>query len=177
MRLLVQGDGDDSRRPPPPATFSLPPPLADLSQHTPPRDWPHAPVHRLTGHGVYIVTAGTLHKHRLFDAPGQRDLLEGLLLGYAKHFGWQLEAWAVFANHYHFVARDTPGAAGLRTFVSKFHSESARQLNRLEAAEGRAVWHEFWDTRLTYPHAYLARLNYAHQNPVRFPVEPGGWFH
>jgi putative transposase len=167
MHLLMLADHDAFVTPPSPSTLSLPPPLADLSQQTPPKDWPHAPVHRLTGHGVFIVTAGTLHKRLLFDTPAKRDLVERVLLSYAKHFGWQLEAWAVFANHYHFVGRDTPGAAELRTFVSRLHSESARQLNRIEGTEGRTVWHQFWDTRLTYQHAYLARLNYVHQNPVR----------
>jgi len=160
-------DHDGFLTPQPLTTLSLPPPLADLSQHTPPRDWPHAPVHRLTSHGVFIVTAGTLHKHLLFDTPAKRDLLEGLLLSYARHFGWQLEAWAVLANHYHFVGRDAPGAADLRTFLTKFHSESARQVNRLDGAEGRPVWFQFRDTRLTYQHAYLVRLNYVHQNPVK----------
>jgi len=29
-------------------------------------DWPHAPVHRLDSDGIYMVTAATLHKERLF---------------------------------------------------------------------------------------------------------------
>jgi len=41
----------------------------------------------------------------LFDTPEKRDLLECHLLTLAKQFNWQLEAWAVFANHYHIVAR------------------------------------------------------------------------
>jgi putative transposase len=114
-----------------------------------------------------MVTAGTRHRRLVFDTPLKRDLLEHLLLSHAKHFGWQLEAWAVLANHYHFVARDTSGAASLRTFVTKFHSESSRQLNRIDRVAGRTVWYQFWDTRLTYQRAYLARLNYVHQNPVR----------
>jgi putative transposase len=32
---------------------------------------------------------------------------------------------------------------------------------------GRQVWHNFWDTKLTYEKSYRARLNYVHQNPVK----------
>ena len=37
---------------------------------------------------------------------------------------------------------------------------------------GRQVWHNFWETRLTYQKSYLARLNYVHQNPVKHGLVP-----
>ena len=158
----------DRHLPPSPAGFSLKPvPTKDLSADRPPKDWPHAPVHRLSANGIYFVTAGTLHKQPLFDTSAQRDLLERLLLSHARSRGWQLEAWAVFANHYHFVARGQPDSAPMGDFLRELHSLSARDLNRLEDVKGRTVWHNFWDTRLTYQHSYLARLNYVHQNAVK----------
>jgi putative transposase len=54
----------------------------------------------------------------------------------------------------------------------EFHSQTARELNRLDEAEGRTVWFQFRDTRLTYQHAYLARLNYVHQNAVKHGLVP-----
>jgi putative transposase len=157
----------DSHLPPSPVGFSLKPvPAKDLASEPPPKDWPHAPVHRLSEHGIYFVTSGTLHKRPLFDAPVQRDRLERLLLSLAKTRGWQLEAWAVLANHYHFVARGQPDSTPLREFLRELHSRSAIGLNRLDGVEGRTVWHNFRDTRLTYQYSYLARLNYVHQNAV-----------
>src|SRR4051812_25832292 len=131
------------------------------------KPWPHAPVHRLTTHGIYIVTAGTLHKQHLFETAADRTMLENLLLALAQRYCWQLEAWAVFSNHYHFVARGNPSSANLRELIQHIHSESARELNRVYSRAGRVVWHNFWDTRLTYQYAYLARLNYVHQNAVK----------
>jgi putative transposase len=131
------------------------------------RDWPHAPVHRLSDNGVYIVTAGTLRKEHFFGSPSQRDLLESLLLAETKRHGWDLEAWAVLANHYHFVARGNPGSTNMGNFLKAFHSITARELNALDHTPERTVWFNFFDTRLTYQHAYLARLNYVHQNPVK----------
>ena len=140
--------------------LNSPPPPAE-------KDWPHAPLHRLGTEGVYIVTAGTSYKQHLFNSPEKLTLLETHLLTLAKQSQWQLEAWAVFVNHYHFVARSLPGATDLGQLIKHLHADTARELNRLDQAAGRSVWYNFWDTRLTYQHSYLARLNYVHQNPVK----------
>ena len=158
----------DQHLPPSPASFSLKPiPAKDLAGDVPAKDWPHAPVHRLSEHGIYFNTAGTLHKRHLFDTPAKRDLLERMLLSLAKARGWQLEAWAVFANHYHFVARGQPDSTPLRELLRELHSRSAIELNQVDGTEDRTVWHNFRDTRLTYQYSYLARLNYVHQNAVK----------
>ena len=65
------------------------------------------------------------------------------------------------------------------------HSRTAGWVNRLDKTPGRQVWHNFWDTRLTYQKSYLARLNYVHQNPVKhglvavanqYPYCSAAWF-
>ena len=132
--------------------------------------WPHAPVHKLTEHGVYIVTAGTLHKQHIFDTSEKLDLLERSLLDLANRYQWQIEAWAVFPNHYHFVARGCPTSADLRKLITHLHAETSRLVNRADAATGRKVWFNFWDTKLTFETSYLARLNYVHQNAVKHGV-------
>lgn len=144
----------------PPRSYSLPlVPVSDLKSQTPPKDWPHAPVHRLADNAVYFITAGTLHKRHLFDTPAKRDRLEGLLLSQAKEHRWQLEAWAVFANHYHIVARGNPGSTNLGEFVRRFHGVSAHDVNARDGVRARPVWFDFRDTKLTHQHSYLARLN------------------
>jgi putative transposase len=156
-----------------PKSFSLKPIVnKDLSQQPRPKDWPHAPVHRLTEHGIYIVTSGTCHKERLFNTKEKLDLLERWLLSLSKQHHWQLEAWAVLINHYHFVARGAPDSTPMRDFLRELHSLTARELNLMDRVEARTVWHNFWDTRLTYQHAYLARLNYVHQNAVKHGLVP-----
>lgn len=149
-------------------TFRLPKVrLVDLKALSPPKDWPHAPVHRLADNAVYFVTAGTLRKRHFFDTPAKRDLLERLLLSFAREYGWQLEAWAVFANHYHIVARGNPDSKNLGDFLHHLHGASAHDLNKLDGVTNRTVWFNFRDTKLTYQHSYLARLNYVHQNAVK----------
>ena len=34
------------------------------------------------------------------------------------------------------------------------------------------MWHNFWDTKLTFEKSYLARLNYVHQNAVKHVLVP-----
>jgi putative transposase len=138
----------------------------DQSQHSR-NTWPHAPVHKLTEHGVYFVTAGTLHKQRLFGDAMRLDLLEGKLLKLAVQYRWQIEAWAVFSNHYHFVARGCPESTNLGKYLKHLHADTARELNRLDGKAGRQVWFNFRDTKLTFEKSYLARLNYVHQNAVK----------
>ena len=82
---------------------SAPPPALPVPQVAE-RDWPHAPPHRLSEHGTYIVTSSTYEKAHHFRGAERLDCLERELLSLAKVYGWQLEAWAVFSNHYHFVA-------------------------------------------------------------------------
>jgi putative transposase len=50
--------------------------------------------------------------------------------------------------------------------VKKVHSATALQLNRLDRSPGRRVWHNYWESAITYDSSYFARLNYV-QNPVK----------
>jgi len=133
----------------------------------PTKDWPHAPIHRIGSDGIYIVTGATLRKVHLFTSAEKLSLLEHDLLSLARQYEWQLEAWAVFVNHYHLIARGRPDASSLDAFLKHLHSNTARKLNQLDRSNGRQVWYNFWDTRLTYENSYLARLSYVHQNAVK----------
>lgn len=136
------------------------------------RDWPRAPIHRLEGKGTFIVTAGTLHKEHFFRDAESLDFLESELLHKAKEYGWDLEAWAVFSNHYHFVGHALEDAESLRPFLSHLHTESAREVNRRDGCPQRQVWFNFWETKLTFEKSYFARLNYVHQNARKHGLVP-----
>jgi putative transposase len=137
--------------------------------------WPHAPLHLLSASGTYFLTAGTYGKEHQFRGASRLRVLHRGLLTVARDFGWQLEAWAVFSNHYHFVAHSPEsdeGAESLSSMLGFLHEKTAKWINRLDNAPGRQVWHNFWETRLTYEKSYLARLNYVHQNPVKHGLVP-----
>ena len=114
-----------------------------------------------------MITAATLDKQHFFSSSAKLDFLQSELLSLAKKYHWQLQAWAVFPNHYHFIARSEDESPQLGTFVSHLHTSTARQLNQLDQIAGRRIWYNFWDSKLTFERSYLARLNYVHQNPVK----------
>ena len=132
--------------------------------------WPHAPTHRLKVGGTFIVTCSTYGRINAFRGSDRLQVLHRGLLTVASNFGWQLEAWAVFSNHYHWVGhspRGETGAGSLRTMLGLLHEKTAKWVNRLDRTPGRSVWHNYWETLLTYDGAYRARLNYVHQNAVK----------
>jgi putative transposase len=145
-------------------------------------------MHQLSIRGTYFVTASTHLKAHHFRGRERLQVLHRGLLTVARDFGWQLEAWAVFSNHYHFVAHspaDADDASNLSAMLSVLHVRTAEWVNRLDRTPGRQVWFNFWDTRLTYQRSYLARLNYVHQNAVKhglvrvanqYPWCSAGWF-
>ena len=136
------------------------------------RQWAHAPAHLFVPNAAYIVTASTYRRTRLFDTPAKRDNLLQTLFLEAQRWSWELQAWAVMANHYHFVALAPPEAETLSRLVRSVHSRTAVWLNREDGAAGRKVWFQYWDTCLTYQRSYLARLNYVHHNPVKHGLVP-----
>jgi putative transposase len=93
----------------------------------------------------------------------------------ARDFGWRLEAWAVFSNHYHCVAHSPVGEGGamnLSRMLGLLHEKTAKWINRLDQTPHRRVWHNFWETRLTFEKSYLARLHYVHRNAVKHKLVP-----
>jgi putative transposase len=119
------------------------------------------------------VTAATYRKHHFFNDATRLDVLQRGLLKIAAEFQWHLEAWAIFSNHYHFVAHSPDsGAKSLPSMLGKLHGKTSAWLNRIDRQPGRKVWHNYWDTLLNLEGSYLARLNYVHQNPVHHGLVP-----
>jgi putative transposase len=137
--------------------------------------WPHAPLHQLSTRGTYFVTASTHLKAHHFRRRERLRVLHRGLHKVAQDFGWRLEAWSVFSNHYHFIGHSpeqAPDASNLADMLSVLHVKTSGWVNRLDHTSGRQVWFNFRETRLTFQRSYLARLNYVHQNPVRHGLVP-----
>jgi putative transposase len=129
--------------------------------------WPHAPVHKLSEKGIYFVTAATHHHAHYFRGRERLEVLHRGLLKVCHAQGWRLEAWAIFSNHYHFVAESPDDPESLGPMLRDLHAKTAKWINKLDATPSRQVWHNYWDSHISLPRAYFARLAYTHQNPVR----------
>src|SRR5437867_8655655 len=144
-----------------------------MQEHRTP--WPHAPTHQLSVRGIYFLTASTYLKEHHFRGADRLRVLHRGLLTVAQDFGWELEACAVFSNHYHFVGHSpqyAPDASNLSDMLSVLHVKTGAWVNRLDGRPGRQIWFNFRETRLTYQRSYLARLNYVHQNAVKHRLVP-----
>ena len=137
--------------------------------------WPRAPTHQLSEAGTYFVTASTYEKRHHFRGKERVQLLHRGLLKVAEEFEWDLEAWAVFSNHYHFVAHSPAGiesAESMSRMLGKLHARTASWIQGLEGDDELQVWHNFRETRLTHNTSYFARLNYTHHNAVKHGLVP-----
>lgn len=131
-----------------------------------------------------MVTASTYQKEHFFAGNERLTLLQDALLRYADEQEWKLQAWAVFPNHYHFVAL-APEDANLKKLIKCIHGFTGNSVNRLDGAKGRMVWYRYRDKSLTFRKSYLARLSYVHRNavhhglvkePEAYPYCSAGWF-
>ncbi len=148
---------------------------APMSPGPPNVPWPHAPPHRLSEAGTYFGTAGTYRRLHHFRSAARLEVFQRGVLTQAARHGWALEAWAVFSNHYHLVAHspvEAGSAESLGRMLGELHEKLAKWVNRLDRVPARKVWHNFRETRLTYPKSFLARVKYVHHNPVHHGLVP-----
>lgn len=132
-----------------------------------------------------MVTASTLYKRPFFQGDERLQLVQQALWEAMEAFGWRIQAWAIFANHYHVIAHAPSDAASLKRVIQRLHAQTAREINRLDKTPGRQVWFQYWDTCLTFEASYYARLSYVHHNPVKhglvtearhYPFCSAAWF-
>lgn len=127
----------------------------------------HAPPHYFVPNAMYMVTGSIVHKQPILQNDKHKEFFLQTLFEKATLFSWELEAWAVLHNHYHFIAQAPDNSTTLRKLLQQVHSITAIQFNRWNNASGRQVWQNYWDTCITYEKSYLARLRYVHENPVK----------
>ena len=142
-------------------------------------------MHKLSKFGTFFITSGTYQKQHFFRDPKRLDVMQRGLLTLASKYGWQLEAWAIFSNHYHFVAHNMNNSVTIDQLIHEYHSKLAIWINKEDNALGRQVWWNYWDVKLTYEKSYFARLKYTHTNPVhhklvavahQYPWCSASWF-
>ena len=133
-------------------------------------DWPHGPPHRLSEQGAYMITCGTYGKAHFLNTPEKLDVFSGLFFNCIAEAAWDLHAWAILSNHYHFIASSPSDPGTLRRMISKLHTLSARELNMRDRQPKRKVWFQYFDSHITFTNSYLPRLKYVHHNPVHHGV-------
>jgi putative transposase len=131
--------------------------------------WPHAPAHLRDAQGAVMFTAATYKQVPRFNSRPKLDFLQSKLFELAEVHGFALQAWAIFPNHYHFIAHiERP--SHLAPFARKLHASTGNFLNEVDAEKGRQVWFQYWDSKITFERSYYARLHYVHRNAVHHGI-------
>jgi putative transposase len=147
--------------------------------------WHHSPLHIFIPNTAYMVTASTFQKQHIFTGADRLRLLQNALFEVVTAYEWNLQAWAIFSNHYHFIAKSPHDATTLKRMIQRLHSQTSRAVNQLDGVGGRQVWFQYWDTCLTFAKSYYARLNYVHNNAIKhslteeaslYPFCSAAWF-
>jgi putative transposase len=146
--------------------------------------WPHSPAHVHDAIGTFIVTSATYKKQHFVNSPSKLDFVQSTLFSVAEESAAALQAWAIFSNHYHFIA-SLGRPAALASMIRKFHSITARKVNEWDRTPSRRIWFQYWDSKLSFEKSYFARLHYVHRNPVhhglvraatQYPWCSAAWF-
>ena len=82
------------------------------------------------------MTGSVLYKKRLLIDDKHKSLVLEILLERAASWGWELEAWAVLENHYHFIAQAPQNPLTLEKLIRQLHSKTAVVLNKWDKTPG-----------------------------------------
>ncbi len=83
---------------------------------------------------MYIITAGTLNKEHFFKEKEKLSILQRNLFDVSMDFGWQLQSWAIFSNHYHIIAKSPMDSNNLKKLMIFDHNAEQAPLNKAEAS-------------------------------------------
>jgi putative transposase len=117
-----------------------------------------------------MISAATLHKRHFFNTHAKKQMLQYEVLQRTSELNWRLDAWSIFSNHYHIVAKSPPDENALKTLIQRIHSYSARKINMMDRMSGRRVWYNYWDRCINDEDMYFICLRYVYWNAVRHGI-------
>lgn len=126
----------------------------------------HHPPHIYLDDTWYIITSSVTGGRRLLSPNGHKDLVRDRLKALVVEFGLTLAAWVILDNHNHILVKSHTGEE-LNRFIGRWHGRTSFDLNALDDARGRQVWHNFWDSCVRSEADYWTRFNYIHYNPIK----------
>lgn len=124
------------------------------------------PPHLYLDDRWYFMTGSNYHGHHHLKSDAAKIIVRDKLMALTQKYNWQLKAWVILNNHYHFLAKVRLGS-DIRPFFQYLHGGTSFELNNLENKRGRKVWHNFWDRCIRNERGFWTRFNYIHNNPIK----------
>ena len=147
------------------------------------KTYEHNPPHLFQSNAKYFIT-GASYKHvHYMKSDEAKDIFLNYLFKSFEHYNWKIEDWVVLDNHYHLMANAPENAETLAQVINNVHRFSSSGIKSLECINcvdavptqsahsiDKKIFHNYWDTCITYENSYYARLHYLWYNPVH-PVK------
>jgi putative transposase len=108
--------------------------------------YPNNPPHYFIPNAMYMITGAILYSQHLLIEERKKQFILETLLERSSLLGWDMQAWAILNNHYHFIAQAPENVNTLSKLIRQVHSITALQLNNWGRTPGRQVWFNYWDT-------------------------------
>ncbi len=158
------------------------------------KTYKHNPPHLFRSNAKYFITGATYEHVRYMKSDEAKDIFLNYLFKSFEHYNWKIEDWVVLDNHYHLMANAPENAETLAQVINNVHRFSSGGIKSLDlecidcvnAAPTQSahsiehsikkMFHNYWDTCITYENSYYARLHYLWYNPVKhgyvkYPLE------
>lgn len=144
----------------------------------------HNPPHLFRSNAKYFITGSTYEKVKYLKSNDAKERLLGSIYKGFNDNHWEIEDWVILDNHYHLMVNAPGNAESLGDIIRDIHrftalwvkknmERSMECTNRVGAcidtvnALQKKIFHNYWDTCITYEKSYYARLHYIWYNPVK----------
>ncbi|MBU1874579.1 transposase [bacterium] len=157
------------------------------------KTYEHNPPHLFRNNAEYFITGATYEHVHYMKSDEAKDIFLNYLFKSFEHYNWKIEDWVVLDNHYHLMANAPENAETLAQVINNVHRfsssgiksfleplETLECIDCVNAAPTQSVhsiahsikkmFHNYWDSCITYENSYYARLHYLWYNPVH-PVK------
>jgi putative transposase len=143
------------------------------------KKYKHNPPHAFIPNAAYFITASTYLRKRLLTSDVTKEKLLEYMIKTLDTNKWVLEDWVILDNHYHMMLKASEYPDRLSNIMRDIHKFSALWIkkNIKETGSLYKIWHNYWDSCITYEKSYFARLNYIWFNPVKhgYVEDPKDW--
>jgi len=133
------------------------------------KTYAHNPPHLFQPATKYFFTCATYKKKHYLKTDNAKILLFSSILTACDQYGWKLEDWVILDNHYHLMLTSPGKSLNLAKMMGDVHRFTSLRLKNHypELKSEKKIFHNYWDTCITYDGSYLSRLNYILLNPVK----------
>ena len=131
------------------------------------KSYGHNPPHLFIPNAKYFITVSTYNKKPfLKSSVAKEKLYDSLQIEFYKHKRI-IEDWVILDNHYHLMVNAPSSPCTLPEIFKEAHRFTALWIKKNLNIDSIKIFHNYWDTCITYEKSYFGRLNYLWYNPVK----------